>query len=640
MLQKLSRPIRALSFFVLLLGLAFSSFGQGAPSSYLPPAAVAGKITAELHPLAAEINTFLTRQASLTNFKTTGLDRAAYLKVIDGEVRVMRQYQDATGRIIDPVQKKEVQYATPCYAHAVAALAASGFDKDPELLASGMLAMDAATTAMAAGKVADNHGDFFTYPAMLALTLYTKAAPAERVAKWRASLASVDPQKLYSVRRGGNNWAVVNLSGEWLRVAAGLTTGTAYLEARLVEQLKNFTPLGMYNEGGNPLPYDHFPRIFLAGIMQAGYRGASYAACRDLVWRGAWNSLFMMSPNGEFPTGYRSSQHIWNEAESAVTYELYSAQYAAAGRPAEAGAFKRAAHLSLQAIQRWLRPDGSGYIVKNRYPIEARHGYEDYSSYSQYNLLACSMLAQAWQFADEAIAERPAPADFGGYVIPILEPFHKIFASAGGTYAEFDTRGDHTYNPTGLLRVHVKGGNPQLGPSDGCAPKYSGRGVNLALGPSWLDAQGTTRSLAELSPATPKVEILSETPAKAAFRVTYEGLKGRGEQGAGVTLTETVTVEPAGVTVADELSGAGVKGLRVNYPMLVFDGLEKTDIQMQGNAVTLRLAGSGVKFAVTEPAGAVLRRTGKELGHRNGMVEPLYAEIAGLRASYRIEAAK
>ena len=130
----------------------------------------------------------------------------------------------------------------------------------------------------------------------------------------------------------------------------------------------------------------------------------------------------------------------------------------------------------MNSIKQWIRPDGSGFIVKNRYPIEARHGYEGYSAHTCYNMLACSMLAQAWQFADDSVAEKPAPADTGGFVIPILDPFHKIFANAGGTYVEYDTQGDHKYNPTGLLRIHVKGGHPQLGPSDGCAPLYSGAG--------------------------------------------------------------------------------------------------------------------------------------------------------------------
>jgi len=66
------------------------------------------------------------------------------LKVIDGQVKVMSTYQDATGRIIDPVAKTET-YATPCFAHAVAALAASGYNTDPQVLEHGMKAMDVAT---------------------------------------------------------------------------------------------------------------------------------------------------------------------------------------------------------------------------------------------------------------------------------------------------------------------------------------------------------------------------------------------------------------------------------------------------------------------------------------------------------------
>ena len=78
----------------------------------------------------------------------------------------------------------------------------------------------------------------------------------------------------------------------------------------------------------------------------------------------------MQSPYGEVPTGGRSAQHIWNEAAAAVTYEIYASQYASQGKMKEAGAFKRAAHLSLKSISRWKREDGSGFIVKNRFPIE------------------------------------------------------------------------------------------------------------------------------------------------------------------------------------------------------------------------------------------------------------------------------
>jgi hypothetical protein len=186
------------------------------------------------------------------------------------------------------------------------------------------------------------------------------------------------------------------------------------------------------------------------------------------------------------------------------------------------------------------------------------------------------MLAQAWQFAAEQVEERPAPCDVGGYAVPILDPFHKVFGSAGGTYVEYDTCGDQLYNPTGVLRIHVKGGHPQLGPSDGCAPKFSGQDVQIAVGPLWPDAAGVWRSLAEMSPPAPQVDIVEEKPERVVFRVTYSELRAKGQAGPGVSLTETLTVEPSGVTVQDEISGGSVKALRISYPMLIFDGLQKT----------------------------------------------------------------
>ena len=66
-----------------------------------------------------------------------------------------------------------------------------------------------------------------------------------------------------------------------------------------------------------------------------------------------------------------------------------------------------------------------------------------------------------------------------------LKPFHKVVANANGTYLEYDTKGDQKYNPKGIIQMHLKGGHPQLGPSDGAAPYYSGEGVSLATGLSW-----------------------------------------------------------------------------------------------------------------------------------------------------------
>ena len=247
------------------------------------------------------------------------------------------------------------------------------------------------------------------------------------------------------------------------------------------------------------------------------------------------------------------------------------------------------------------------------------------------------MLAQAWQFADDSIQEKPAPADVGGFVLPIVTPFHKIFANAGGTYVEYDTSGDHVYNPTGLIRVHVKGGHPQLGPSDGCAPLYSGAGVEVATGPAWQEPGGQWRSLAELSPPTPTVKILEQDPPRTRFRVNYARLSD-GKGPAPIRLAQTILVEPSGVTVTDELTGSGER-MRVTWPMLVSDGTEPTQVELTGNTATLRLGGRGTRFTLLEPAGVSLVRSGKPLGHRHGTVEIATAEFSGKRAVYRIEAA-
>jgi len=353
-------------------------------------------------------------------------------------------------------------------------------------------------------------------------------------------------------------------------------------------------------------------------------------------------SLFMQSPSGECPTGGRSAQHIWNEAQTAVTCEIFAAQYArhrdAPGALARAGAFKRAAHLSLRSIERWLRPDGSGFVVKNRYPIEARHGYERYSAQSQYNLLACWLMAVAYLYSDESVPERPAPADVGGYVVRLAEEFRKVFANAGGNYVQYETAGDLRYNPTGLIRVHLRDSNPQLGPSDGVVHKFDSHtkadlgGENLAVGPAWRDANGGWHRLADYSPKQPpSVEVLEQSPDTVSFRITYEG-----DFGGATRIRQTVTITAAGVKVEDSVAGAGVKDIRIYYPMLVFDGLEPTQVQVEANTARLALRDGSIRFTLDQPRGVALQRTGLRLDFRNGQAEALYANISGTTATYSL----
>jgi hypothetical protein len=580
--------IRIVVLALLLCGAAVSSLAQkSALSSPMIPSGVQ-------HPLKPQIDGFLASQKAV---EPTGLTRVDYLKIVDAQVGALRKYQKPAGDIPDPVDGRN-QYSPPNYAHAVATLAASGFDTDPQLLESGMRAMDFSVDCLARGAQAfpdvAKTPDFYIYPVMLAFEEFAKVAPRARWETWRAKLATIQPASTYlTYNSTHNNWTLVHVGGEFLRSLQGMTD-LAYVQHALQIQRFHMTPLGMYLEDGAPFAYDVFSRYYLAGMLERGYRDEFY---RDACWKGAWTSLLIQSPFGELPTGYRSAQHMWDEAQLATLFEIYATEYARAGRKAEAGAFKRGAHLALESIKPWIRPDGSGYIVKNRFPMEARFGYEEYSVHVNYNLHACSMLCAAWQYADDSISERAAPADVGGFVIPIPD-FHMVIAHAGGSYVQYMTQGNEKYNPTGLIRVHLRGGHPQLGYSDGILPDGD---------------------LPE-TPATPgRVEVLEESAPEVRFRVAFDG--GR---------VETLTLNQEGVTVNAQSEA------RISFPMLMFDGQQQTDVKLRGNRISLRSGGRGINVEMLEPKGAEWKRMGYCVNHRNGKVEEAYADVPGSRVVYRI----
>ena len=604
-----------------------------------------------VHPLADQI-TRLVDRATVTPVEATGLTKANYLRSIAHLVAYFRQHQAADGRIIDPLKKVEFHYATPLYAHAAAILIVSNHDRSPELLDSAMRALDvttadlAATATMKPRKIAPgsdtNTSDFYIRPVMGAYHALKGIAATERFSIWTTRLSGLDPKTAYSMTDGNfTNWSLCLLWGEFQRNRLGWQPDSA-IDHTMNIQRWHATPLGLYFEGHGPWAYDVFGRYFVVGMLADGYRGSEFDFWRDSSWRGAWTSLLVQAPNGEIPIGGRSAQHIWNEPQAAAIWERYASAYAKAGRPVEAGMFKRAAHLALRETQRWLNADGSNQVTKNFYPCAARHGYMPYSYVASYSLLAASMLASAWEAANEGIAERAAPADLGGVFVQSPE-FASVIAHAGGAYINYFTNGDQHYDATGLARVQLRDVHPQLGPSasmigsDHSDSYKSKLRTPWSIGPIWSVSDNQQIRLASLQ--TPGVRVMHEqvSPDRASFTALAEMPSKSGVH----RVTQTLTLVDGTVQVRDQWNSPVPGTMAVSYPVLTTDGRTTTNITITGQKLALqRPDAGGLLVEITSPLDASIRRTGKAIKHPNGMAEPFLLQGSGNFINYTISKAK
>lgn len=580
-------------------------------------------------PIKPFVEQFRVHLSTIPKFDPTSLSREDYLKVIEGNVDYFKTLQDENGAIIDPHRNEEYQYSTPCFALAAATLVVHKGRKD--LLEHAAKAMDWATWTLSQRKGATAHEDFFSPQIAHAFPLLKPLVDSERYSKWEKNIRSFNPYDTYRSGIGGGNWNVVALSGEALFFLKGLRKDKKYIEDCLAAQGRFFnSKWGLYTEG--PMPYDHFPRIWAADMLAAGFQGKNTDKLQIVLDRAALTSIFMQSPTGELPAGGRSAHHQWNEAEQCITYEIYAAKAKKAGDLELAGVYKRAAHLALNSMKRWIRPSGELWIVKNKVDPAKYHGYEGYSSHSQYNLLPMAMLSIAFEHAasTEDVPEKPTPADVGGFVFQIPSPHHKVFANAKGMYVEIDYAADLHHNPTGFLRIHKKGFNPQLGPSDGPSEKAQSRypegpRTTCAIGASWKNKEGKWRRLGEFGgPLNVTLENVKETPEAVSFDLVYE------EDFDGTTkIVESYEVKPDKVGLRINLEN--YKGpFRYVWPVLSDNGEKKTTIDVSGSTVKVTLDGDTQVYMLERGGTLVVEE--QEYPFRNGWVRLAVAEYPNASA--------
>ena len=601
---------------------------------------------------------FPGKDAAKVDFQPTGLTKKDYLKLIAGNVDFWKQHLSQAGAILDPHEKDEKtganlekQYSTPAFASAAALLVKEAGRDD--LLEPASRAFEFALAALVNKTTANRHPDFYIPMLVHAYRILHERVPQDRAAKWQRMMKQIDPLEHYQDKTAGANWNVVNVSGEALRRKSGLVADhqkdaqQKYLDEMLTRQQRRFTKFGMYEDPHVPLAYDAFPRMWLEEVVADGaYDGPAKVQLERFLALGGLSSLLLLSPQGEWPSGGRSAQHQWNEAENAAIFEINAVKWKRAGRADVAASFKRAARLCLRSMLRWQRPSGEMWIVKNRAEPQTRHGFEDYSFHSQYNLLPMGMLAIAYTRADESIDEKPIPAEIGGYVFDVREKFHKVVAAAGGYYILIDTMADEHYDGTGVQRVHRAG--VELSPLSASTGSDRVFGPHprenlwaLSPGIQWKDnaddrgwrglaqfhifhkpEQGEEANPADQIVKGAELTVTEEKPQRVAFSVEY-GLAGDGAR----PVKESFVLTKDAVQGTSAVQGDKPAMTRALFPAFVHDGEKESPVTVAGSKVTMQRGGATLTWEVTDPAAVQLELIGPQVVTHNGYVRAVVGEL-------------
>lgn len=437
----------------------------------------------------------------------TGISRNDYFKTIMDGVLYFRKYQNELGAIIDPHLQTEFQYSTPFYAYCSALVARESNDSD--LLRSSILSFEWALDSLVRKTAATQHEDFFPSPLAHAFNILKDLVPNEQRVTWEENFSHIEPFETYRHAVGGSgsdgsNWNCKALAGEWLLYKQGLRKNIDFLTHSLNLQGRFFNNhFDLYAEG--PFVYDIFPRAWLYDLLEHDYDGELKDVIGHTLDSAAVASLFMQSSAGLLPLGGRSGLHIWGDTLQILLFEIAATRSVRSGDLKQAGIFKRAAHNTYKSICTWKSNELTFPIVRNKCSSHLRHGFEGYSSHTQYGLLTLGILGYSWEHAEksEYLKEYVTPAEVGSYIIDLPSPFHTTIASCAGTSIQIHKNKIKGQNPIGLNKINFKGILPTLPMMDGF---ISNRHYHLAfnvfekdcsLTVQWIDTNGEVKQLGD-----------------------------------------------------------------------------------------------------------------------------------------------
>jgi len=435
---------------------------------------------------------------------------------------------------------------------------------------------------------------------------------------WREILAQIDPCQVYSViapkpvERIGN-WAAFGAASEQARKAAGIGDESEFIENQMLSQLLSFDENGMYRDPHEPMVYDAVTRLQLALCLDCGYDGAGRDELEEYLDRSAVPTLLMQSVTGEIPFGGRSNQFLHNETFWAALCEFYAARYARRGEMRLAGQFKSAARYAVDSLDRWLEMKPVHHI-KNRFPLDSRIGCEGYGYFNKYMVTMGSWACMAYRLANDSIPEIPCPAQTGGVFWQTGDSFHKVFLSAGGYFAQYDTAADPHYDSSGLGRIQKKDAPPAI-----CLS------VPFPTEPNYTVGMENPAPFAISAGAKTDGEWCFASDVKTEYAVRRKSASAERTEAEfscrltdGTEILHTCTVDETGVALT--VSGAAVVGLEL--PVFVTDGDTETEIEAGPQSVTVHYQGWKTVYA----ADGILTDTGVLFGNRNGRYRRFTAE--------------
>jgi hypothetical protein len=519
----------------------------------------------------------------------------------------------ANGALIDPYDKKEIQYATPMFAFNVATLLSQGYA--PDLVTNGARALDRATWNISTGYANDGHGEFFSAPMVKAIRLYEAlqtnypdVITPERLKTWKERMTR--PREDFMYLRVRQNWRTFAMDGEWLRQADGyITNGVDWIELnwtnwdqgdqreRFREDLdqyhlhpyfflyhdnrpnpKNSPPNGPTYSGADPqtFTYNGAATANLLDMLEDGYTGPSAGEMMSIFHRDLRSSLLLMSASGEAPAGGRTGEHSWDDTIYAEAFELMAQQEQRDGDLRMAGEFQHAAQLLLKSHERFQQENGLFSITKNLFPAALKNHYASWSglvNYEGFDLGCCS----ATLLADKTnIVEQPAPAEIGGYAVKLDPSFANVFLNAGGMQAQIVTRGEVDnyggvqWHTLGITRFSRAGWDGRLGPgAGGVNPDFSD---GISFSPVFFENGKWTRVCTQ--PRRFQGNFKVDFVHPLLVRGTYTIAPGAGQTGP--TFQMRLTLTPDGVLVdTARISGDNqfdTNAFGVIWPLFKFDG--------------------------------------------------------------------